>query len=121
MTYAFDILVQTKPKSLARKNAWKRRLAYRKGHVARIKTIKSPVVFPSNDRPTTTRIARRLVRVPARRATAYVRTYVCMYVRAAGIFMRSVGNLHEILMTDHEDVSRSRPPASSSRTDNDHR
>ena len=90
MTYAFDILVQTKPKSLARKNAWKRRLAYRKGHVARIKTIKSPVVFPSNDRPTTTRIARRLVRVPARRATAYVRTYVCMYVCTCS------GNFYEV-------------------------
>lgn len=27
-----------------------------------------------------------------------------------GIFMRSIGNLHEILMTGHEDISRSRPP-----------
>ena len=66
--------------------------------------IKNPVAFPSNDRSTTARIARRLVRVPARDVQR------CTYVRAAGIFMRSVGNLHEILMTDHEDVSRSRPP-----------
>lgn len=50
-------------------------------------------VFPSNDR-------RSRLNATHPRARGY----------SGNFYEVSIGNLHEILMTDHEDISRSRPP-----------